>query len=283
MPYYSALVLLLLTIAGLYLFVWGLKQLQDFLLKKRLRSEQLSADDIKILKKIPYYTKLTDEEQQRLSFSMRYFLASKNFIAVRMPLTREVKLVIAFYACFLLLHRQKLGCYQNLKHIIVYAHDILRQEIKNNGGIYAQEQFILEGQSSNDVVVLSWYELKKEAYSLKGENVAVHEFTHEIDFMEGAVDGIPPIALSKYRHWTQTMSKPFLRLNKKVLKNRDWGKYKILGSYAATNEAEFFAVITERYFESPKKFKTHFPDLYALLLDFYKIDPLKLLEAHEVS
>ena len=70
------------------------------------------------------------------------------------------------------------------------------------------------------------------------------------------------------------MSKKFNTLSKVVLHNRDWEKYKILGAYASTNEAEFFAVITERFFESPKSMRYHFPDLYTELRSFYKIDPM---------
>ena len=56
-------------------------------------------------------------------------------------------------------------------------------------------------------------------------------------------------------------------------KDRDWGDYKFIGEYAATNEAEFFAVISERFFESPASLKRKFPDLYNELSDFYGVDP----------
>jgi Mlc titration factor MtfA (ptsG expression regulator) len=48
----------------------------------------------------------------------------------------------------------------------------------------------------------------------------------------------------------------------------------MIGGYAATNEAEFFAVITERFYEAPHAFKRHFPDLYKELQSFYRIDPI---------
>jgi hypothetical protein len=51
-----------------------------------------------------------------------------------------------------------------------------------------------------------------------------------------------------------------------------------LGAYAATNEAEFFAVVTERFFESPQSLKKHFPELYNELKEFYKIDTVALVK-----
>jgi Mlc titration factor MtfA (ptsG expression regulator) len=51
-----------------------------------------------------------------------------------------------------------------------------------------------------------------------------------------------------------------------------WGKYRLLGEYAATNEAEFFAVITELYFNRPRTLQRHFPDLYQVFRAFYRLD-----------
>jgi len=56
------------------------------------------------------------------------------------------------------------------------------------------------------------------------------------------------------------------------------GRYKLIGDNAATNEAEFFAVIGERFFESPHLLKEKFPELYDELKSFYKIDTLNLIE-----
>ncbi len=75
-----------------------------------------------------------------------------------------------------------------------------------------------------------------------------------------------------YNEWTYILFKEFNNLKKISLKNRYWGKYKLLGSYAATNEAEFFAVVTERFFESPQSLQKNFPELYDELEGFYRSD-----------
>jgi len=99
------------------------------------------------------------------------------------------------------------------------------------------------------------------------------EFAHEIDFLDGNADGTPPMPYDKYHEWAQVLFYHFDKLRDVSLKNRDWGDYKLIGSYAATNEAEFFAVISERFFESPKSLKEKFPDLYNELKSFYRTDP----------
>jgi Mlc titration factor MtfA (ptsG expression regulator) len=46
-----------------------------------------------------------------------------------------------------------------------------------------------------------------------------------------------------------------------------------LDQYGATDEAEFFAVATESFFERPLRFQEEHPDLYELLADYSNQDP----------
>ncbi|MBA1432346.1 MAG: zinc-dependent peptidase [Epsilonproteobacteria bacterium] len=161
--------------------------------------------------------------------------------------------------------------------IIIYPNAVAFENLQAQGGTYTKEKFLIDGQAANDTVIIIWHDAKREAYHLRHNNVIVHEFAHEIDFMDGEIDGVPPIERSKYDEWSRVLFGNFKKLNSVALKNRDWGKYKLLGSYAATNEAEFFAVVTERFFESPQSLKKHFPELYNELKEFYKIDTIKFI------
>lgn len=42
-----------------------------------------------------------------------------------------------------------------------------------------------------------------------------------------------------------------------------------------TNPAEFFAVVTETFFEQPQTVQTHFPALYNLLRRYYQLNPIQ--------
>ena len=233
-------------------------------------------DQKRVLSRIKHYHYLTPDDKEKIERSILRFIHTKSFIGGgSVEVTEEMKLVIAFYACLLLLHIDTSNCYDNLKTIIVYNQPVVMDRVQNNGGIFSKEQFLIDGQSANDTVVIIWHDAKREAYHPRKENVIVHEFAHEIDFMDGEIDGVPPLERSKYHEWTNILYKEFEKLNQVALKNRDWGDYKFIGEYAATNEAEFFAVISERFFESPKSLKQKFPDLYNELKDFYKIDPEK--------
>ena len=52
-----------------------------------------------------------------------------------------------------------------------------------------------------------------------------------------------------------------------------WPEKQLLRQYGAKNEAEFFAVITEVFFERPHEMKSLTPDLFAELSRFYGFEP----------
>ena len=47
-----------------------------------------------------------------------------------------------------------------------------------------------------------------------------------------------------------------------------------LRRYAATNEAEFFAVAVEAFFERPHRLNKRDPELYKMLAEYFRQDPL---------
>lgn len=86
---------------------------------------------------------------------------------------------------------------------------------------------------------------------------------------DGVFDGTPRLKTrADYRPWAQVMSRHFLGLRSGEKKDRS-----VLRMYGATNEAEFFAVATEAYFEKPRLMKQLLPDLYEELREFYGGDP----------
>lgn len=224
------------------------------------------------LRRIAHYRHLGDEEKVKIERSILRFIHTKEFIGVRLQIRTEMKVVIAFYACLIVLKKEGY-CYPRLKQILLYSHDFIVDEIKGFGGIYTKARFVLEGQSGDETVVLSWHEARKQAYHLRHHNVIIHEFAHELDFEDGAADGIPPLERSVYGEWVHVMHREYARLAKAVQKGRYLGKYKQLGEYAATNEAEFFAVTSELFFERPYRLHANFPAIFSELEKFYGCDP----------
>ena len=277
MSYYEILLVLFIVSASLVYVAYFLIKTKEKKRLERLCKEPFDEKSRTFLYNIPHYKNLSVADKAKVERSIILFTNTKEFVGIGIELTQEIKVIIAFYACLLLLHKATKNCYDNLKTIIIYPSAVAFENVQASGGIYTKEKFLIDGQAANDTVIIIWHDARREAYHLRHDNVIVHEFAHEIDFMDGEIDGIPPIERSKYDEWTRVLYGDYKKLNDVILKNRKWGKYELLGSYAATNEAEFFAVVTERFFESPKSLKKYFPELYDELQDFYKIDTIKLI------
>ncbi len=268
--YFLFLINFILVVAAVFLvwksYLYGRKIL---FLKKIQKMPFPSKYEI-VLNKIPHYTLLPESLKRKMQKSILFFIETKEFRGVEIMINDEIKIVIAFYACLLKLYKN--DCYEELHTIIVYPDDVISESVRNEGGISKKETMILEGQSIGSTVVIAWNEAKKEAYHPKRHNVIIHEFAHVQDFESGDINGVPLMEYSKYRHWTQILFKEYDKLKEVFLRGRYLQKYKFIGDYAATDEAEFFAVVSELFFEKPLILKKHFPDIYNELKEFYGLD-----------
>lgn len=279
--YYTQFIYILLSFLAYYI----IKSLYQFLrhryLIKYLKDKEFNPkwEEI-IIENLPHYSKLSKRLQTKLKFLVMLFIEEKEFIGVgKMVVTDEVRVTIASYASLMILNVKNTNYYEDIKTILVYKLAFIVDEVKSYGGVYAKERFVLEGFASKNVVVIAWNEAKREAiHPHFGRNVIIHEFAHQLDLENGVLSGTPPLDnSSQYREWANILSLEYKRLKTKVLQNRFFGKYSLIGRYASTNEAEFFAVLSELFFERPKDLKRDFPMLYKELKSFYKIDMSKIL------
>ena len=267
---------MLLIVSGLFFSFLILQGWRYFLRIQRvnfLRQQPFPSKYRHILETLRHYQALTLEEKDEIHFLIQRFIDEKQMIGLQgLTLTDEIKVIISFYACLLLLYLPKHDLYGTLDTIYIYPYEFVYKEIRDYGGVRAKERLILEGMSANDTMLLSWHNVKKDVYHHFPSNVIIHEFAHEIDFLDGNVDGVPPMDDALYATWSHYLFKAYERLNSKSIKGRFLGKYKLFGNYAASSEAEFFAVATERFFQTPLALKKKFPAVYKELKKFYRID-----------
>jgi hypothetical protein len=140
-------------------------------------------------------------------------------------------------------------------------------------GITVQEPMVpIYGQSIlRGPVVLVWDAVLRGArHPERGHNVVYHEFAHKLDMLDGCVNGTPPLAeRAQYERWVALCTREYNALRRCASK----GKRTLLDAYGGTNPGEFFAVITECFFDKPLQMKRHHGDLYALLQEYYRQDP----------
>jgi Mlc titration factor MtfA (ptsG expression regulator) len=103
-----------------------------------------------------------------------------------------------------------------------------------------------------------------------GMNLVLHEFAHHLDSLDGEMAGLPPLpSQNAIDRWNEVIDFEYQQLVEDV----EYDRPGLLRSYGASNKAEFFAVATECFYELPRAMQDDYPELYALLADFYRIDP----------
>ena len=100
----------------------------------------------------------------------------------------------------------------------------------------------------------------------RGRNVVIHELAHKIDMSDGYSDGTPPLRGAALSRWGEILDDEYGRAEGR-------SSDAVLGGYAWTNPAEFFAVATEAFFCTPAVLRNAKPALYEALAGFYHQDP----------
>jgi Mlc titration factor MtfA (ptsG expression regulator) len=248
----------------------------DFFKDRRraaLRAQPLTADErAAIEKNVPYASRLDDADRKELDGLVKIFLAEKSFEGCGgLEITEEMKVTIAAIACVLLLHRET-DIYPGVDAILVYPSAYRAPSRSGEGGVVIEGEQARLGESwTRGLVVLAWDHVKSgAAQPADGQNVVLHEFAHQLDGEDGAMDGAPDLGVrARYTSWAHVLGAEFSELSTKL----HAGRRSDIDSYGATNPAEFFAVVTEMFFEKPRALKRRHPELYDELAMFYKQDP----------
>ena len=225
---------------------------------------------------VAHYSVLDDAERAELRAMMQVFLEEKHWEGCGgLELTDEIRVTIAAQACLLQLGLPH-DYYRNVESILVYPSTVVPPS--RNPGVFERVDGEVEapvpimGQAfAQGPVILVWDAVLHGArHPEQGHNVVYHEFAHKLDMLDGTADGTPPLSdRDQFDEWVDVCSREFLRLRHLAEK----GHKTFLDSYGAKNEAEFFAVVTEEFFDRPLALQKHAPELYHVLSVYYRQDP----------
>lgn len=242
--------------------------------RRRIRALPFPEDWCDILDTcVPLARALPAELQQQLKQHIQVFLAEKAFIGCKgVEVSDEMRVTIAAHACLLILKRPA-DYYPHLRQILVYPGSFVVDRAHTDGiGVAHHAREVLAGESwSEGQVVLSWVDtLEGAAVPDDGQNVAIHEFAHQLDQETGAANGAPMLARrEQQRRWSRVLGAEFRLLQRRAAAGIDT----LFSDYGATDPAEFFAVISEVFFEQPRRMADEHPALYQELTTFYGLDP----------
>ncbi|MCP3944008.1 MAG: zinc-dependent peptidase [Desulfobacteraceae bacterium] len=249
--------------------------LADHRRKKILEKDFPAEWRLLLQKHVAHYHYLNNEERFYLEQLIQVFAKEKIFEGCNgLEVTDKIRVVISAEACMLLLGLPH-DLYRNFHTIFIYPSTVVvppaRQSMFSTAPLIVQSQTAISGQAfKRGPVILVWDAVKKAArHPELGHNVVYHEFAHILDMLDGHANGVPPLHDKKaYASWAAVCSKEFNSL----IKKSQMGKRTFLDPYGATNEAEFFAVATEYFFDKPLKMKKNLSALYDILAGFYNQD-----------
>lgn len=220
---------------------------------------------------------LSEFELERLRELTILFLHEKAIHgAGGMQIRDEVRVAIAIQACILILNLG-LDFYRGWVEVIVYPDEFVAEyDYVDDAGVAHHVEEPMSGESwERGPVILSWADAE-EAGRGHAYNVVIHEFAHKLDMLNGEPNGFPPLHANMQRSgWAGAFSAGYEDFCRKI----DSGCKFDIDEYAAESPAEFFAVLSEAFFESPWSVREMYPEVYAQLTQFYKQDPVARLTA----
>lgn len=252
-----------------------MSRLRNWLLRRKAAHIKVSIDDWnQVEERLPFLDFLRAEDRIRLRDLALQFLAEKQMSgAAGLALHPRMQLSIALQACLPVLELG-LEWYRGWIGIVVYPGDFVipRQEMDELGIVHEFDDAVLGEAWLGGPVLLSWFEQSQDS---AGINVVIHEFAHKLDMRNGSADGLPPLHPDmSTAAWVHAFGEAFEDFGRRVALSETTGAALGLDPYAAEAPAEFFAVMSEVFFESPTRLAAEYPAVYEQLRHFYRQDPL---------
>jgi Mlc titration factor MtfA (ptsG expression regulator) len=253
------------------------KRFRNWLENKRIKKMNFTAQQWEsAIADWPVMKRYQGVERDALRDMSFRFIVRKTFAAGGdFQFTNDMCLKIATMACVPILHLG-LDWYDHWETIIIYEGDFVpNRPYRSNDGVVHAKSPGLSGEAwLRGPVIFSWKSVCESGAHVRramASNVVIHESAHKLDMLRDGANGAPPMHPGmRPGEWYDIFNTAWERLQ------RDLDKHRLLplDDYALTNPAEFFAVCSETFFEDPQKMEKRLPEVYRLLCQFYRQQPL---------
>lgn len=220
---------------------------------------------------------LSAEETRRLRDLAVLFLHEKSLEPVQgAQLDEAMRLRLALQACLPILNLG-IDWYDGWVSVIVYPDEFITEhESVDEAGVVHRVREPRSGESwLRGPVILSLSDIK-DRFHWDGHSVVIHEFAHKLDMLNGEANGLPPLHPGMN---IQAWSEAFTRAYEDFCQRVDRHEETFIDPYASESPGEFFAVVSEVFFEGPGKLLEAYPAVYEQLKQFYRQDPYARLMA----
>ena len=226
--------------------------------------DDIHVNDVILSNNISFFRALDKTKQQQFEKEIIEFLANVKITGVNTTIDDFDRILVAASAVIPVFAFPEWK-YTNLQEVLLYA-----DTFNNNFQTEGEERNIMGMVGSGYMegkMLLSKYALQQGFKNDSDKNnTAIHEFVHLIDKADGDTDGIPQLLLAK-QYTLPWLDMTYQKMQEILQEKSD------INPYGTTNKAEFFAVVSEYFFERPDLLEQKHPALYKLLQQIFKQDP----------
>lgn len=210
---------------------------------------------------VKFYWQLSEKDKEYFEKRVEQFLLAVPVTGVNAEVEDLDRLLIASAAVIPVFNISDWQ-YINLHEILVYP-GTFNQEFEQDGFDRPVTGMVGTGPMQHKMILTKWQLRQGFVNNNDTHNTAIHEFVHLIDKMDGTMDGVPEIILErKYvKQWKNLMDSTIWHM-------KTYGSD--INMYGATSPIEFFAVISEYFFEKPEVLKANHIEVYEMLKRIYK-------------
>jgi len=210
---------------------------------------------------VKFYRQLDEEGKRRFEERIEHFLSTVHITGVNAEVEDIDRIFIGAGAVIPVFSFPDWQ-YINLHEVLVYP-GTFNEDFDQAGGNRSISGMVGSGSMQNVMIITKWQLRQGFIDSADHRNTAIHEFVHLIDKMDGTMDGVPEIILER-----KYVSRWIELANETIQQMRMHGSD--IDMYGATNPVEFFAVISEYFFERPDLLRSNHPGLFELLQRIYR-------------
>lgn len=262
---------------GLILFpmAWGVFFLLRRKTRRRLRVIARPFPEVwesTLQSQVEYFRGLRPDQQERFRNLVKVFLDEVAITGIRTDVDEATRALVAASAVIPILGFDDFE-YAGLGEVLIYPNSF-DEDYQSDGGQDSHTLGMIGTHHLSGVMILSKPSLIHGfANTSDKRNVGIHEFAHLVDKADGDVDGVPLNAGAGTHAET---FEPWVRWVGKEL-HREVTAKEYIDDYAFTNEAEYFAVLSEYFFEAPESLQQKNPKLYEMMQKMYHQNPKRIL------
>jgi len=233
--------------------------------RRTLLSQPFPSEHEAVLQRdVAFYRVLAEEDRLRFRQQVTIFLDEKRITGIRCEIDVTVRVLTAASAVIPIFGFPRWE-WDQIGEVLIYPGAF---DESYGGGEHAHAIGMVGTGPMERTMILSKPHLLSGFQDPKDKsNVGIHEFAHLVDKSDGVIDGVPAMALPR-----DAMEPWMEMIRSKTAQMHGSGEADDIPDYAATNPAEFFAVLSEYFFERPHLLEQRHPKLYDTLQRIFRQD-----------